>query len=239
MITRKEQARLKAMKRYLKLYYAAENKLQNIVMLASYITGTPVAFITLMDKEVQWITTRHGYPVEQMPRSTSFCTHTIEQENVFVVNDAEQDERFKNNPIVTMQPGAKFYAGTPLKSNDGHNIGTLCVMDVKPNKLDDEQTNCLKALSAQVSNLMELDLSMQLIKENVDEIEKQNATLRTIAHMQAHEFRAPLCTVKSVMDLIKLHDYAVSRDYVEMLEEAVVALGTKICSVVEMTIPAG
>lgn len=234
MTTRKEQARLKAMKRYLQRYYAAENKLQSIVMLASYITKTPVAFITLMDKEVQWITTKHGYPIDQMPRSTSFCTYTIEQENLFIVNDAKADDRFKDNPAVNMQC-ARFYAGTALKSNDGYNIGTLCVMDVKPNALDDEQAACLKALSAQVSNLMDLDLSMEVIKQNVTAIEKQNAALRSIAHMQAHEFRAPLCTVKSVMDLIKLHNYNASKEYVVMLEEAVGALDDKICSVVALT----
>src|ERR1700709_2516054 len=96
-----ERSRLKAMRHYLKQFPEASGKLQDIVALASQITGVPVAFITLLDKDVQWINVKHGYNVEQMPRHTSFCTHTIQQEEVMVVEDAMLDERFSNNPIVT------------------------------------------------------------------------------------------------------------------------------------------
>ncbi len=81
---RNERLRLKAMKRYLEQINENKDKLQDIVSLASHITGVPVAFITLMDKDIQWISVKHGYPVDQMPRSTSFCTHTIEQDEVMM-----------------------------------------------------------------------------------------------------------------------------------------------------------
>jgi len=120
-----ERLRLKAMKRYLKQFPEVTGKLQDIVALASQITGVPVAFITLLDKEIQWITVKHGYEVEQMPRSTSFCTHTIEQDDIMVVPDALHDDRFKDSPLVTYPHSVKYYAGISLKSAEGHNVGTL------------------------------------------------------------------------------------------------------------------
>ena len=142
-----EAFRLKAMRRYLRYFSEVSGSLQDIVDLASQLTGVPVAFITLIDKEVQWIKVRHGYEVEQMPRSTSFCTHTIEQGEILEVPDALLDERFLNNPLVIHPPSVRYYAGISLKSADGYNVGTLCVMDVQPHVLNNEQLLSLKALS--------------------------------------------------------------------------------------------
>ena len=113
----------------------AAGKLQDIVDLASQMTGVPVAFITLIDKEIQWITVKHGYPIDQMPRNTSFCTHAIQQDDVMVVPDAALDDRFKSNLLVTHAPLVRYYAGISLKGAEGHNVGTLCVMDVQTHSL--------------------------------------------------------------------------------------------------------
>ena len=238
----KETYRLSAMKRYLQLNLRLEKKLDDLVMLASHITKTPVAFITLMDEEVQWITTNYGYEVEQMPRSTSFCTHTIEQEDVLEVPDTYLDDRFKQNPIVNANPAARFYAGVPLKSYDGYNVGTLCVLDVKPNNLDDAQRDCLKALTRQASNIIELKLGFEMVSKSIATIEekkttleKQNDQLKKIAQIQSHEFRGPLCSVMSLMNLIKMEDYKTNKDYLVLMESAVKQLDEKIGSVVRIT----
>jgi GAF domain-containing protein len=126
-----ERARLKAVKRYLKQFPQAAGKLQDIVDLASQITGVPSAYITLIDKEIQWITVKHGYEVQQVPRRISFCNHAIQQDEVMVVPDPVIDERFKDNPLVTDAPSVRYYAGISLKSGEGENVGTLCVMDVE------------------------------------------------------------------------------------------------------------
>jgi hypothetical protein len=237
----KEFYRLNAMKKYLGLSRKSENKLQDIVMLASYITNTPVAFITLMDKEIQWITVKHGYNVEQMPRATSFCTHTIEQDDIFIVPDTYADERFKQNPVVLANPSARFYAGAPLTNYEGYNVGTLCVLDVKPNQLNDNQRNCLKALSNQVANILELNLGVDMLTKSVHEIEQkkkaiehQNIHLKKIAQIQSHEFRSPVCSILSLMNLIKYEGYKPSKEYLLMMEDAVKNLDAKICSVVEL-----
>lgn len=239
--TTKEQYRLAVTKRYLKLDLNSEQKLDAIAMLASHITQTPVAFITLMDKEIQWMKSCYGYHVEQMPVETSFCKHTILQEEVFEVPDTFQDAKFSHYPVLHMNPAARFYAGTPLKSYDGYNVGTLCVMDIAPKALNEEQKKCLIALSKQVATIMELDLGKSLLQQTVQDlehknkvVEERNIKLREIAHIQAHEFRGPLCSVLSIMDLIKSEDHNISKDYVEMMETAVHTLDHKICTVVKM-----
>lgn len=231
---KKERLRLAAMKRYLHTNINQDERLQDIAVLASKVTNTPVALVTLMDKDVQWITSSVGFEIESMPRKTSFCTHTIEQEKVMVVKDSKLDARFKKNPIVLATPSARFYAGMPLKSHDGLNIGTLCVLDVKPRGLTRKQSFCLEALAKQAITLMEHRLNIELLREGIEQIELKNTTLKKIAQFQSHEFRGPLTTVIGLMNLIKDEGYAFNKDYMLMMETAIQKLDEKICSVVGM-----
>lgn len=223
------------MKRYLKQFPEASGKLQDIVSLASQITGVPVAFITLLDKDIQWITVRYGFEVEQMPRHTSFCTHTIQQEEVMVVEDAMLDERFSNNPLVINPPSVKYYAGAILKSAEGENVGTLCVMDVETHHLNGKQLDSLKALSRQVTNIMELNVSINYLKKSIEEINERNKALKKIAHVQSHEIRGPLSTVMSVMNMMSEEGYAEDKQYWPLLESSIKNLDEKVCSIVEIT----
>lgn len=230
-----ENYRLTAMRRYLKQFPHAAGKLQDIVALASQITGVPVAFITLLDKDVQWITVKHGFEVDQMPRETSFCNYTIQQDEIMVVEDAMLDARFINNPIVTNPPSVKYYAGAVLKSADGQNVGTLCVMDVQTHYLNAKQLDSLKALSRQVTNIMELSVSINHLKKSLEEINGRNKALKRIAHVQSHEIRGPLSTVMSVMNLIAEEGYVNNIEYMKLLETSINRLDEKICSIVDIS----
>lgn len=230
-----ETVRLNAMKRYLKQFPELTNKLQDIVILASQITGVPVAFITLMDKEIQWIKVKHGFPVEQMPRVTSFCTYTIKQDEVMVVRDATIDERFSKNPLVIYSPCVKYYAGISLKNADGYHVGTLCVMDVDSHDLSNEKLESLKALSRQITIVMELSLSVEHLRKSVEQIEERNKALKKIAQVQSHDIRGPLTSVMGVMSLMKEENYQNDKDYFIHLETAVKCLDEKICSIVAMS----
>ena len=174
----KEQERLDAVSRYKDFHINREKDLQDIVMLASYICDSPIALATLMDSEIQWIKAKVGIDVDQMPVKTSFCVQAIKQDEVIVVEDALLDNRFSELPVVTGSPNIRFYAAAILKSFDGHNVGTLCVYDVKPKILSIKQKSCLEALSKQVSHLMELDLSMQKVNNHIQEIELQNLKIK-------------------------------------------------------------
>ncbi len=223
------------MKQYLKQFPGQTGRLQDIVSLTAQLTGIPVAFITLMDKEVQWITVKHGFDVEQMPRNTSFCTHTIEQDDVMIVRDALRDDRFANNPLVMYAPLVKYYAGISLKSADGHNVGTLCAMDVKSHDLSDSHVESLRALSRQVTNIMELNLSIELLKKSVEQIESRNTALKKIAQVQSHDIREPLTSIMGVMNLIAAEGYPNNQEYLKHLESAVKRLDEKVCSIVKMS----
>jgi GAF domain-containing protein len=232
---KKETLRLEAVKRYLKQFPELSNKLQDIVALASQITGVPAAFITLIDEETQWITVNHGFAIEQMPRVSSFCTHAIKQEEVMVVQDATKDARFTNNPLVLYPPAVRYYAGISLKSSDGHNVGTLCVMDVQTHHLTTEQLDSLKALSRQVTIIMELNLSIEHLRNSVEQIEERNDALKKIAQVQSHDIRGPLTTLMGVMNLFKDEDYPNNPEYFKHLETAVKNLDNKIRSIVDIS----
>ncbi len=359
--------RLLAVERFKTLELETDTEFRELVQLASEICDTPIALLSLIDKDTQWLKVKMGTDVRELPREISFCTHTILDDDLLIVRDATKDERFANNPIVTGELGIRFYAGAPLITSDGLKIGGLCVIDTKPNDLTHHQQLMLKMLSKQAIDLMEYRISKELLEKNRKELDKQkkviknaeitlrsffesapnfhvllgrsgevldfnkvaynfikkvhnadlqrgsmlvkflapdfvskfiagfnqavkgekvfeegstdygahgiiyweasfetardtnndiigisyiirdvtdrktrehkilaqNQSLLKIAHMQAHEFRAPLTTINGMMDLIKAEDYQAPREYFELLENAVKNLDSKIREVVD------
>lgn len=221
-----EQKRLEATRRYLKFEINREQELQNIVMLASSICNVPIALITLMDEEVQFINAKTGADITEMPRKTSFCTHAIETDKVMVVSDASKDERFANAPVVANDPHIRFYASANLKSYDGYNVGTLCVYDLNPKELTELQKRQLEALAKQVSHIMELDRSIK-------HINRQNDLLREIAWLQSHELRSPVSSILGLVAMFKENNYNVDNSEFELLEEATQKLDEKIRLIVD------
>lgn len=147
----------------------AEETYDGIVFIASHICHVPVSTITLIDHNRQWFKSAFGASHRETPRIFSFCGHTILEDDLFEVPDSLEDERFRDNPLVTGEPPVRFYAGVPLELQDGLKVGTLCVIDHKPNKLNEEQVKILRFLGQQVTKLLELRL------KNVLLIQKQTA----------------------------------------------------------------
>ncbi|MGK5026130.1 GAF domain-containing protein [Janthinobacterium sp. RB2R34] len=122
-----------------------------IVRIAALLTDMPVSLISLLDEDRQWFKARLGMSRTETPRSWAFCNYTILDDKIMIVEDALQDPRFANNPLVTGQEAIRFYAGVPLLDKNACRLGSLCVLDRKPRQLSHEQTWALTELATIVS----------------------------------------------------------------------------------------
>ncbi|MHA3735645.1 sensor domain-containing diguanylate cyclase [Pseudomonas sp. Eth.TT006] len=151
----------------LKLDSAPEERFDRLTRLAKRLFNVPIALVTLVDKDRQWFKSCVGLDVNETPRDVSFCGHAILQDELLLIPDARQDERFHDNPLVTGAPNIRFYAGYPLTVPNGNKMGTLCLIDTRPRQLDDEERGLLRDLAGmaeqelmavQMANMDELTL---------------------------------------------------------------------------------
>ncbi|MBA2303674.1 MAG: ATP-binding protein [Acidobacteria bacterium] len=171
---RDEAARLETLRKYRILDTEPEIAFDDLALLASHICETPMAAITLVDKDRQWFKSRIGLAVPETPRSISFCSHAIAGRGIVIVPDASKDERLRDNPQVTGDPHIRFYAGAPLIAREGHALGTLCVVDRRPRRLTAAQTEALGALQRQVEAQLEL-------RRRLFELRAANANIEKLA----------------------------------------------------------
>jgi len=155
-----EEERLRELERLGVLGTSSDIHMDRLVELASLTFAVPMAAISLVTAERQWFLAQRGLPVNETPREVAFCAHAIMGDGVMVVPNALEDERFRANPLVTNEPQIRFYAGAPLHSETGHNLGTLCVIDRRPMEPKPDQLRQLKLLSDLV--IRELELRRQI-----------------------------------------------------------------------------
>ena len=161
-----EQHRLLALHEHAVLDTPPEAGFDELTQLAALWFKAPISLVSLIDSERQWFKSRVGLEVQQTPRSMSFCSVAIERpQEMLVVSDALLDPRFHDNPLVTGEPGIRFYAGAPLVMSDGQALGTLCVIDRQPREFSPQERETLALLARQVVAQLELRrqrLEMQL-----------------------------------------------------------------------------
>ncbi|MGE0714602.1 MAG: diguanylate cyclase [Alphaproteobacteria bacterium] len=151
-----ENSRVAALHEYDVLDTPPEASFDRITRLAQIAVQTPIVLVSLIDRDRQWFKSRIGLDATETARDTSFCTHAIVEQVPLIVEDAREHPRFKDNPNVLGEPYVRFYAGVPLRTPAGYNIGTLCAVDYQPRELSSLQLAVLQDLARLVVDELEL-----------------------------------------------------------------------------------
>ncbi len=182
-----DEERVRALRRYvpqgeLPLH---DQAIENLTRLASEFCNVPIVFVNLIEENEMFQQACFGQEGGTVKRTDSFCQFTIMQDDIFEVRDAHADSFFRNNPFVTGDTQLRYYAGTPLKSPDGYNIGSLCLVDRQPNALTLSQKRALRTLADEVVSRMELNM---LNKKLYEENKAKDELMRIVSH----DMRNPL-----------------------------------------------
>ena len=197
-----EEERLKSLEELNILDTPEEEIYDEITELTASICKTPIALVSLVDNKRQWFKSHHGLDARETPKEQAFCSHATLEEGVFEIKDSRKDERFYDNPLVTGNPHVIFYAGIPLTSPGDKNLGTLCVIDQKPNQLTSFQKKALTILGKQVTAQFELRRRISHFEESVRDIKQRNEeTSNFMAHL-SHEIRTPVDSIIGYIELL-------------------------------------
>ena len=192
-----EHDRLEALYKLDVLDSETDDDLDRITKLVSKHLQVPICLVSLIDKNRQWFKACYGVVEKETHRDIAFCAHTILHTDILVVPDTTIDERFKNNPLVTGEHNVRFYAGAPIQSVDGYNLGTLCVLDTEArHDFDSNKQEILKEYSLIVANI--LNNKKQIIQ--VEDATKAKSEF--LSHI-SHELRTPLNVVTGIANILK------------------------------------
>jgi signal transduction histidine kinase/ActR/RegA family two-component response regulator len=198
-----EPARLRALESYDVLDTEPEQAFDEVARLAARICAAPISLVSLVDESRQWFKSCWGLDARETPRSVALSAHAILScEQVMVVEDARQDERFRDNPLVTGAPHIRFYAGAPLVAPAGHVLGTLCVIDTEPRGLDDLQRTSLQVLASQVVVQLELRKKVRELDAARNVAEQADTAKSMFLANMSHEIRTPLNAILGVAELL-------------------------------------
>ncbi|MDO7136701.1 sensor histidine kinase [Algibacter lectus] len=222
-----ERERLAQLNKYKLLDTLPESDFDNITSLVATICEVPISLITLLDSDRNFLKSHHGIDIQESPRNISFCGHAILQDDIFIVEDAREDIRFKDNPLVA-GVNAIFYAGVPLITKEGLALGTLCIYDHVPRKLTETQKKALITIAKQVLNLFDLRLNNRLLAESKQELTDRNNELGKFASHVSHDLKSPLANIMSLTTFLKEDEANVisseSIEYISFIEESAESL---------------
>ncbi|MCC5812157.1 MAG: GAF domain-containing protein [Ectothiorhodospiraceae bacterium] len=173
-----EQRRVEQLRAYRVMDTPREQGFDDLVLLASRLFEVPIALVTLIGEERQWFKASVGFEESETRRDEAFCAYAINApRHVMVVEDTQQDPRFRGHRAVVGEPWLRFYAGAPLVTPEGDALGTLCVLDTRPRTFSNSEQEALKALARQAISQMQL----RQVAEEQQRIAKRLQTLHDLA----------------------------------------------------------
>lgn len=208
-----EAGRLSALKQYNILDTATEEDYDSISYLAALICDVPIAFVAFLDETRNWFKSSYGTQEIESPRNISFCQHAIAQgEEVMMVEDATEDDRFRKNPLVQNDPNIVFYAGAPLVNREGYSIGTVCVLDTAAKKLTVKQKKGLAILSKRTMEMLELRRNNAELQELRSRLEHKNSDLEQFAMIVSHDIKSPLTSIILANEMLEMNDDVINSE---------------------------
>ena len=207
-----ETKRLQVVEKFSKSNFEHNKELSDLIVLAVEICNVPIVLITLMHENTQVIKCKIGVDVNEISRKDTFCRY-LRSDEVMVVPDALEDKRFVNNPAVKGELAIRFYAGAPLVTSAGVHIGSLCIADQKPQSLTENQKEMLAIIARQVMYVMELQVSLHLIRKKNMALKAQRAkTAQSEGKLRAFFDSSPSCLVLldkkyTILDFNKCGDF--------------------------------
>ncbi len=203
-LTKDEKDRIVALRKLDIIDTYPEKQYDEIVELASYICETPIGLISIIDKDRQWIKSCIGIKSCEAEKKFTFCQHAVNHPGeIFEVNDARNDDRFKEEAFTFGEKPVVFYASVPLRNNEGIVLGTLCVIDHEPRSLTEKQRRSLLCLANQVINLFEIRIKNNTLRESQKLLKEKNSQLKNFAGVVSHDMKMPLANMIVTMDIIK------------------------------------
>jgi signal transduction histidine kinase len=177
-------------------YNDLQKNFRDLTKLAAKVAGTDISLINLIDTFTQWTISNYGLDLEQMPREDSVCQYTIVSKESFEVNNLSEDDRFKDKFYVKGDLQLRYYFGIPLQTDDGYNIGALCVLDKVGKEISPEKVELLKIIADEIVNRFN---AMRVIQSLRNKVKEENETRKKVAH----DIRGPLGGIINLAQLIK------------------------------------
>jgi signal transduction histidine kinase len=184
-----ERERLEAVRRYEILDTPLDGAFDRITALAARIFDVPISIVSVVDADRIWFKSRHGVDIEEIDRDPGLCASAILQQEPWVVTDAKVDPRTLTNPLVLGELGLRFYAGAPLTTRDGYNLGTLNVIDTEPREVTGPEIATLKDLAAIVVDELELRLAARREEQRLERLKSE------FVMTASHQLRTPLASI--------------------------------------------
>ncbi len=214
-----EADRLSELHKYNILDTLTEDEYDAITYIASVICDAPIALVAFLDEDRNWFKSHYGTDLSESPRAISFCQHAIAQtEDILVIEDLGNDSRFRDNPLVHIDPKVNFYAGAPLVNKEGYSLGTVCVLGMEKHTLSEKQQKALTLLSKRVMAMLELrrtNLELETLKV---ELEIKNKDLEQFAMLVSHDIKSPLTSIILANEMLKANkDIAASEDSLKFI----------------------